>query len=152
METLQPSTSASDLQLFDLQVDQENSSYLYEMTRWGKFLSIVGFVISGLLVLGLLVQAFSADNYASLYTPLWQKAIVPLLFIALIVIYFVPCLYLYNFSTKMKIAVRTDDQEYMLSAFKNLKSCFKFVGICTLVMVSINVIVWILLIVKIGTV
>jgi hypothetical protein len=151
METLQQPVHLSDQSLFELQIDQENTSYLSEMARWGKFLSIVGFVLTGLVTLGLLVQAFSADTYASLYTPLWQKAIVPMLLIAVIIIYFFPCLYLFNFSSKMKFALRSDDQEYMLIAFKNLKACFKFVGICTLVMISLNLIIWIFLIVSAAT-
>jgi hypothetical protein len=146
METLNQSAPAPEQDLFfGLQIDQENNSYLNEIARWGKFLSIVGFVFTGLAAIALLASAFSSSSYASIYAPLWQRAIGPIAFIAIMLLYFFPCLYLYRFSTKMKDALRTDDQLYMTTAFKNLKSCFKFVGILTIVLLSLYVIVLIAL-------
>ena len=37
--------------LFDLQVDAQASGYLAEAAKWGKFLSIVGFILCGFMAL-----------------------------------------------------------------------------------------------------
>jgi len=140
METLNQTEPNQDL-FSGLQIDHENNSYLSEIARWGKFLSIVGFVFTGLGAIGLLFSLFGGSTYQSIYAPVWQRSIFPLLMVVMILLYFFPCLYLFNFSTKMKLALRTDDQLYMTTAFKNLKSCFKFVGIFTIVMLAIYLIV-----------
>lgn len=137
--------------LFDLQIDQENTSYLNETARWGKFLSIVGFVFIGIFTLVFLVYAFSGSSYESLYQPLWQRTVGPMFMIILLISYFFPCLYLLNYSNKMKYALRGDDQEQLLGAFRNLKACLRFVGIITIVMLCINVITILFVIVRISS-
>jgi len=49
---------------------------------------------------------------------------------------FFPSLFLYNFSSKMRKAVRNNDQAVMTESFKNLKSFFKYYGIFTIVILS----------------
>ena len=49
--------------LFDLQLDHEASTYLVESARWARFLSILGFVMCGLLVLvGLFMGTFISSS------------------------------------------------------------------------------------------
>src|SRR4051812_38378669 len=40
-----------DQPLFDLRIDSENTVFLSETARWGRFLSILGFIFCGLLVI-----------------------------------------------------------------------------------------------------
>ena len=51
------------------------------------------------------------------------------LYLAFAALYFFPCLYLYRFSDKMKVALDAQDQVTLDESFLNLKSTFKFVGI-----------------------
>jgi len=139
METLHQTEPAQDL-FSGLQIDHENNSYLNEVARWSKFLSIVGFIFTGLATLGLLFSLFARSSYESFYTPFWQQSGAVLVMIGLLLLCFFPCLYLFRFSNKMKLALRTDDQYSMTIAFKNLKSYFKFVGIFTIVILAIYVI------------
>ncbi|OQP60660.1 hypothetical protein A3860_32175 [Niastella vici] len=140
METLNQTAPTQDL-FSGLQIDHENNSYLNEVARWSKFLSIVGFVFTGLGTLGLLISLFARSSYESFYTPFWQQSGAVVVMIGLLSLCFFPCLYLFKFSNKMKLALRTDDQYSMTTAFKNLKSYFKFVGIFTIVILAIYVIV-----------
>ena len=39
-------------ELFSLQIDPLTKSHLWETARWAKFLSIVGFVLCGLILIG----------------------------------------------------------------------------------------------------
>jgi hypothetical protein len=129
--------------LFDLQVDQQSISYLGETARWARFLSIVGFVLCGVMIIfalfaGSILSTFSrlgnADALSS--TMGVGGAFVSLIYIVIALLYFFPCLYLFNFSAKMQTALRNNDQTNLNVAFSNLKSCFKFVGILTIVFMS----------------
>lgn len=119
---------------FLLQVDSGNSPYLTEAAKWAKFLSIIGFIICGMLVLtGIFSGSFFAaisqmdselDSIGSLgagFFSIW--------FIIMALLYFFPSLYLYNFASKMQTALRNNDQISLNTSFKNLKSCLKFWGV-----------------------
>ena len=97
--------------------------YLSESARWGKFLSIVGFVGLGLVVLMLLFFGILAIIF----------------YLAMLALALVPLYYLYQFSTKMQTALRNDDQNYLVESFQNHKSLFKFYGIIVLIGLGINV-------------
>lgn len=119
---------------FLLQIDSGNSPYLTEAAKWAKFLSIIGFIICGMLVL---TGIFSGSFFATLsqmdselnsmgslgagFFSIW--------FVIMALLYFFPSLYLYNFASKMQTALRNNDQISLNTSFKNLKSCLKFWGI-----------------------
>jgi hypothetical protein len=50
------------------------------------------------------------------------------------ILYFFPTLYLYRFATKLKLALKHDNQDYLDSSFQNISKMFRFIGICTLIM------------------
>ncbi|SFP83714.1 DUF5362 family protein [Parafilimonas terrae] len=123
---------------FLLQVDNGNTPYLTEAAKWAKFLSIIGFIICGLLVLtGVFSGSFfaslaQADNelnamgsIGSTFFAMW--------FILCALLYFFPSYYLFNFASKMQIALRNNDQISLNDSFKSLKSCLKFWGILLII-------------------
>src|SRR5262249_29628354 len=124
--------------LFELQVDPVSVQHLQDAARWGKFLSIVGFIMIGLLVLlgvvmGTMLSFFNAAARAGAF----KGTLISVLYIAFAFLYFFPCLYLFRFSNKMQAAFRTNDQESLIEGFGNLKSCLKFVGILTIVAIGL---------------
>jgi hypothetical protein len=134
---MEPNTSTS---LFELQVDHESSSYLRETTRWGKFLAIVGFVLCGLLVLvALFAGSFMAASFGRLGSGgagAGLGAFVSVLYIIVALVMFFPNLYLYNFASKMQVALRNNDQAQLNQSFRNLKSCYRFLGILMIIYLS----------------
>ena len=60
-----------------------------------------------------------------------------MIYILLAGVYFVPITYLYRFSTQVKQAVENNNEEEYTTAFQNLKSLFKFLGIFTIVMLAL---------------
>jgi len=52
-------------------------------------------------------------------------------------IYFFPVYYLYNFSSKLKDAIRLNSEVILENSFKNLKSHYKFMGIVLLIFLVI---------------
>ena len=122
-----------------LQLSEQIISYLNETRRWAKFLAIMGFVGVGLIVIlalsiGALVNFISSLSPTPLPFPAFLLTVIYLL-VALL--YFFPVLYLYRFSTKMEFALTRKDQQELTSSFENLKSVFKFLGIMTIVVLTL---------------
>lgn len=121
----------------ELKLSDEAMSYLTEISGWGRFLAIAGFVGMGLMVLaGLLFGLF----YSSLGTreklP-FHPEFFGLIYFVLAMIYFFPLLYLYRFSTKVKVAVQSKDEETLTYAFQNLKSHYKYLGIMVVILLAL---------------
>jgi len=130
--------------LFDLQIDHQSNSYLSEAAKWGKFLAIMGFIFCGLLVI---IALFAGTMMASMMSGFGGNSsdattsavgggVITFVYIVFALIYFFPCLYLFNFASKMQVALRANQQETLNTSFSNLKSCFKFMGILMIIMLA----------------
>ena len=133
--------------LFELHVDHNGSSFLREIAKWSKFLAIVGFVMIGILLLAIV---FAGSTMATLMSGTAYGdagGIVGVIYIsvvgAMMLIYFFPCLYLFRFATKMQVALRNNDQDTLNASFENLKSCFKFMGIFMIIVLSIYALIFV---------
>ena len=126
-----------DLLSNDLLISGISQSNLITAARWGKLLSIVGFIFSGLTLLGGIYLASgksSLSTYA--YNPDAAKY-AGIVYIICGVIMIFPCRFVNKFSNKIQEAFRSTSQESLDIAFANLKALFKFYGICTIVMLVI---------------
>lgn len=126
--------------LFDLQLDHEASTYLVESARWARFLSILGFVMCGLLVLvGLFMGTFISSSLSGSMGmgSFFGGTFFTMLYIVIALLYFFPCLYLFQFGSKMRTALQNNDQQLLSYSLKNLKSCFKFFGILAIIILGL---------------
>jgi len=121
------------LQLFDLQLDPASQEALADGARWAKFLSIAGFCGCGLFVLLALIAGFKATDIAAGAEGIGYGVGVALVYFVLGALYFFPCLFLYNYSRKIKEAIAASDQEVMGKGFSQLKLLFKYMGILMIV-------------------
>lgn len=102
---------------------------LYETAKWGKFMSIVGFVSVGFLLL----MAFSllfTGNLGQQFGGISQ-AFVSGFYFVIAIIYIFPVVFLYRYSKEIKKAMHGDDRVELENAFGNLKKLFVFFGIVT---------------------
>jgi hypothetical protein len=120
-----------------LMSNMEINNYLMEASKWGKFLAIIGYVMMGLLVLVAIVMMFSLSVLSQASQSKFPMGLVGLLYILLAGIYYFPITYLYKFSAQMKQAIQLQNEHLLASGFQNLKSLFKFMGIFTIVMLSV---------------
>ncbi len=121
------------------QITDEIIGYLYETKKWTKFLSIVGFVGCGLLVIlgvfmGVLMGTMSAFTPSLSMLP---SSMISLLYIGIAILYFFPVLYLFKFSVSMGAALDSSDNDQFQMAFWNLKRHYRFVGIMMIVILSL---------------
>lgn len=130
--------------LFSLHLDSDSTIFLRETAKWSRFLAIVGFVICGLIILASL---FAGTLMSSIMAPMAMGggmgdfpaasgAVLVILYAIIAAIYFIPCLYMYKFATKMTRAIQINDQHELIASFSNLKSAFKFMGILTIVILA----------------
>ncbi|TAE37493.1 MAG: hypothetical protein EAY66_05750 [Sphingobacteriales bacterium] len=132
-----------------LTIDASSWAFLLETAKWGKFLSIAGFVASGLLILIALFFIFGSKglNTSAQGLPASMGAALGYIYLILGAIYYFPSKHLYDFSFYGKQALLINDQESLTYALGKLKSVFKFWGIATIVIMAIYALILIIAIV-----
>ena len=130
-------------ELEQLTLNGRSKSFIRETAKWAKFLSIVGFVGMGLLLIG---SFFVGNIYKDLpqaqMLPFDMSIFMTVYFIVIALIYFFPIYYLYQFSIKMKTALLTKNDDTLSDAFEVLKSHYKFIGVFTIIILSLYVLLF----------
>ncbi|MEP6595189.1 MAG: hypothetical protein ABJA71_04545 [Ginsengibacter sp.] len=128
---------AEDLLTDELEITDTLKAYFSVTAKWAKFLSIIGLICC----LGMLALAFYAAFYIS---PIMNNRYgfslgraISAVYIFLAVVWFFPCVFLYKFSVKLLDAIKRNIQENIESAFLNLRSTFKFMGIVTIIILAL---------------
>lgn len=117
---------------FELQLDQTAKDFLKETAKWAYFLSIVGFVGIGLM---LVIAVFAGTIFASMGSAMGGAfgssfgAAMGFVYVFIAAIYFFPVYYLFKFSVNAKKAFRENDSEALSSSLGYLKSHYKFIGV-----------------------
>ncbi|MGQ8335928.1 hypothetical protein ACUNWD_05205 [Sunxiuqinia sp. A32] len=125
---------------------KEINGYLMETSKWAKFLAIMGYIGMGILVLialGVMVASSVASQFANTAFPIGLLGFIYILMAAL---YYFPVTYLYRFATRVKEGINSQVEQSITSGFENLKSLFKFMGIFTIVILSIYVLALLLIV------
>ncbi len=127
----------------DLVIDNVATGHLKECATWGKFLGVMGFVISSIITIMGIAAGFSISRLGSSYSGrrlrLAEGGGVALLYLAGATILFFMSLYLFRFAQKTKMAITTDNQENITEACKNLKLYFRFAGIISIISVVLTI-------------
>ncbi|MDO6431214.1 DUF5362 family protein [Flavitalea sp. BT771] len=132
--------------LFELQVDHEASIYLRDAARWAKFLAIMGFIGCGFCLLaGIGLGAGTSGDLSTLGASSGMRYMsgtaIAIVYFIIALLYFFPCLYTFNFARKIQAALRSNDQVQLNEGFRNLKACYRFLGILTAIWLGLMAIV-----------
>jgi len=119
--------------IFQLSVDENTSQHLSEIAKWGKFLGIIGFIGLGLILVAWLVVV-SLMSWRLGGSSTFFLSFIYVIFVGL---YVYPVLTLYKFGKGMKSAILNNDQILMNNALRNLKNCFQYLGILTIIILCI---------------
>ena len=134
-------SNQSILKETQLSITENAKQFLSEAGKWGKFISIVGFIAVGLLVV---FGVFAGTLFSQL--PGYEDipgALFSIIYIVLAALYFFPILYLYRFSTKVREALNANDEGVLEYALENLKSHYKFIGILMIVMLALYALIFV---------
>lgn len=127
-------------------VDDEIKNYLLETAKWSKFLAIVGYVGMGLLVILGLVFMIGLSVFSSISQLGFPMGLFGFIYIIIAVIYYFPINYMYKFSVQLTQGIKSNNQQSVNSGFGNLKSLFKFMGIFTIVILSLYAVILIVMV------
>lgn len=126
--------------LSELSIDASGAQHLRSIATWGKFLSIIGFIACALIaVVALFAGSImaSVDSFGSYGSGM--GAVLTIVYLIFAALYFIPTLFLYQASVKLRSALDGTDQQLLNEGLGKMKSCFKFWGIFTIVIISLYI-------------
>jgi amino acid permease len=140
IESIDESFSSSELK-----VNTQSLEHLRLTARWSQFLSILGFIGLGIMLLGVfgLMAMKSQMSYSRFGGSRMDTSVIMIVYLVMIVVYFFPIYYLYQFSAKMKKALDQKDTITFAEATGFLKNHFQFVGICAIIVVSLYILAFV---------
>ncbi len=115
--------------IFNLDVNDRVKSILLNMARWTKFLAIMGFIMMGIMIATFAVVSFNVPGNSIAYKAGYTFGIL----IFVLGIYFYPTYALLRFSSKIKMAFTSVNQEQFEIGLNNLKNSFKYIGILMII-------------------
>lgn len=128
----------SKVEEFELQLNESAKGFIKEAAKWAYFLSIMGYVGIGLIVL---VAFFAGTIFATVGTMMPGGIgglgsafgiIMTVVYLLLAALYFFPVYYLNKFASNAKSALQNNDTDSLATCFEYLKSHYKFIGIMTI--------------------
>lgn len=137
--------------LFSLTIDPQAKSHLLETAKWARFLAIVGFVFLAFAVLLGVYSTVTVNRFEEDYREmggLGSEGVlssagtgVAVMYIIMAVIWFFPLLFTLRFAKQLSHALQGNNQELLSASFQNLKVCYRYLGIITvifLVMIALS--------------
>ncbi|QZK89676.1 hypothetical protein K5V07_03900 [Flavobacterium sp. CHNK8] len=129
---------------FDLQITTTAKDLLAETAKWAYYLSILGFIGVGFIVLIALILGitFAVVGSTSNSMGFLESSMglgVAFVYILIGALYFFPIYYLNKFASNAKVAIKNSDTAALTLSFRYLKSHYKYIGIMTLVVFSLYV-------------
>lgn len=136
---MENSSEEVEVEVVPLVVTEEIRSYLYDSARWTYFLSIVGFVTTGLIILSAfsapaVLSSMSAQGMSPSLSKIGGTGLSFVLFIYAMLVFY-PSLLLNRYSNSAKKAVLYGSQDDVAIAMKKMKDYFKYCGILTIVLI-----------------
>jgi hypothetical protein len=143
--------------LFSLTIDPVTKSHLSETARWAKFLAITGMIFLFLMVLFMTLgstiifsrfrelETADGSNMAS-----YASVAMAVYMIIIAVIWFFPLLFTLRFANGMKRALAGNDQAALNNAFQNLKVCMRYLGVITIVVLTLYAIIIVVALISAG--
>lgn len=143
-------TNENYVEINDQKIVLEGATLLHlnEIRKWTQFLSILGFVAIGIfLFVGVIMLVVTSLQNTFQYEPLgFITPYFGIVYFIVALIYFFPVLYMYQFSRNakhslLKLGSGGSSNELMANAIEYMKKHFRYVGICTIVILSIYLLV-----------
>ncbi len=143
MEDLKNSTS-TDTASGIPQLTSESVAFLLKAAKWGKFLAILGFIVTGLMVLAGIAMSFVLNMVSEEVMPLnmpFSPKVLSVIYIIIAAIYVIPVFFLNSFSNNVSKAVSLSNTENMTTSLRSLKNLFVFIGISTILILTFYTII-----------
>jgi glucan phosphoethanolaminetransferase (alkaline phosphatase superfamily) len=130
---------------------EEAQYYLQKAGQWANFIGIVGFVMTGFVVLAALFIGTIFTTMAA-FNPMLAGAaamgpMLTVIYLLFAVFNFFFSYYLYQFGARIKKAILFNNTEGTTQAFSKLKSFFKLWGITLIVILALYALIFVVAII-----
>jgi len=130
-----------DPSLLELQVDYDAGNILKDATRWSRFIAIVGMVSVSIFILVIL---FAGTAMVTLFDKLMPgmgeyPAMVIVIFVVVFIIIGFMAFLIYRFSTQIRKAIETQDQELFGRGLNTMRIYFIIAGVFAILGLISNV-------------
>jgi hypothetical protein len=137
--------------LFGLSIDYTSKTHLTEAAKWARFLAIVGMIFLALILFAGLYLSITLASLESDMEgfgrprPMIGAGIgSAFVYVVIAVIWFFPLFYLLRFSTELRKALDSENQEILNAAFQSLKVCLRYLGIVTIIVLVIYALIFVI--------
>lgn len=111
-----------------------------ETRKWTMFLSILGFVFIGFLVLAMIGSLFMTSMIP--VPGMGTGPIMAFAFLLVIAIYFFPIYFLYQFSSYAKRAIATKSPADLEQAMGYLRNHYRYIGILVIIVIALYIVIF----------
>jgi hypothetical protein len=142
-KSISPSENQKELPL----LMPESAAFLLKTAKWGKFLAILGFIVTFFLFIAGILMSFVLGMLPDEMIPLnmpFSPRVFSVIYIVIAGIYIVPVIFLNSFCNNAIKAIENSSTANLTVSLKNLKNLFVFVGISTIVILSFYTIILII--------
>lgn len=125
-----------------IEIGPETIKNLNATRKWTMFLSILGFIFLGVLIVVGVVTSTFLNAFKSKEVNLGiPESLMLVLFITIAALYFFPVFFLFRFSKNIRDAIQKRSAVMLDKAFKNLRIYFTYIGIMVIIVLSIYFVV-----------
>ncbi len=124
-----------------LVVTDEMKNYLLSVSKWAKFLAILGFIGIGFMLIAtfVLILSGSVIAYRENNFFLFLSSII---YLIVAVVYFFPVYFLLKSSLSIQKGIEKTNNEELAQGFKHLKAHYKYIGIMVIVLIALYIIIF----------
>lgn len=134
--------------VFELGIDETAKAYMLQTARWTRFMAIMGFVGTGLMILVAVFIAMNAEDFNRGFSSragadfdasyrVGYRVGTLICYLALIVLYLYPIICLFKFSKNIKAALLTNNTQQFNTAMKHQRNMWRFMGILMIVLIGL---------------
>jgi heme/copper-type cytochrome/quinol oxidase subunit 2 len=124
-----------------IEIGSEVLNKLDSTRKWTTFLSVLGFIFLGLIIVAGLTTSLFLTTFktqeANLGIP---ESVMIIIFVVVGAIYFFPVFFLFRFSRNTRDAIQNLDSKKLSKGLNNLRLYFTYTGIMVIVVLSIYVV------------
>lgn len=133
---MEPSSGDRKIEIGPEILDNLNST-----RKWTTFLSILGFIFLGLLIVAGMATSLFLTTFKTKEATLGiPESMMIVIFLVAGAIYFIPVFFLFRFSRNTRDAIQNLDRQKFEKGFRNLRLYFMYIGIIVIVILSIYVV------------
>ncbi len=126
-----------------LTIDETGKAIYLEMTRWTKFLAIVGFVMLGIMiVMGLFLGTAMSAALGGSGLGVFSGIGFTLVYLIIAALYFYPTYALYKYSILIKPALRANDSTLFNRAINYKKNMFLYMGVVMIIVIALYALIF----------